>query len=268
MQPCFSDSSPSELHSARREPLFAWPGMASLKLTIPLSYLFSKIFFSVYGGASLLASVRGARPDFHFDWELRLPFIPGLAIVYLSVPLLLLLTPFILRTWRSFTPFFLTLTVETLIAGVVFLLLPMAQAYPARVAHGFGAGLFHLADRLNLDYNEFPSLHIAFTVTAAVVFGRLCGPLGRALFTLWAVVVAASALLLHEHHLLDLAAGAALGFTSVAIVWRRTSREEVLESLRIKALDLKGVARFVRRHPRYLLASFTLFRRARRLRVE
>ncbi len=270
MQPCFPDSShpaPPQLQGTRREPLFAWPGMASLKLTIPLSYLFSKIFFSVYGGASLLASVRGARPDFHFDWELRLPFIPGLAVVYLSVPLLLLLTPFILRTWRSFTPFFLTLTVETLVAGVVFLLLPMAQAYPARVAHGFGAGLFHLADRLNLEYNAFPSLHIAFTVTAAVVFGRLCGPLGRALFALWAMVVAASALLLHEHHLLDLAAGATLGLTTVAIVWRRTSRDEVLESLRVQALELRGVFRFIRRHPRYLLASFALFRRVHRLRA-
>jgi membrane-associated phospholipid phosphatase len=245
--------------------------MASLKLTIPLSYLFSKIFFSVYGGASLLARIRGARPDFHFDWELRLPFIPWLAIVYLSVPLLLLLTPFILRTWRSFTPFFLTLTAETLVAGVFFLLLPMVQAYPAREAHGFGGAIFHLADRLNLDYNEFPSLHIAFTVTAAIVFGRRCGPLGRTLFALWAVVVAVSTLFLHEHHLLDLAAGATLGLVSVVTVWRRTSRDEVLESLRIEALCLREFAWFVRRHPRYLLVFFALFRasilRWRRTRV-
>ena len=245
--------------------------MASLKLTIPLSYLFSKIFFSVYGGASLLARIRGARPDFHFDWELRLPFIPWLAIVYLSVPLLLLLTPFILRTWRSFTPFFLTLTAETLVAGVFFLLLPMVQAYPTREAHGFGSAIFHLADRLNLEYNEFPSLHIAFTVTAAIVFGRRCGPLGRTLFALWAVVVAVSTLFLHEHHLLDLAAGATLGLVAVATVWRRTSRDEVLESLRIEALCLREFVWFVRRHPRYLLVFFALFRasilRWRRTRV-
>jgi membrane-associated phospholipid phosphatase len=257
--------------TAPREPLFAWPGMASLKLTIPLSYLFSKIFFSVYGGASLLAKLRGARPDFHFAWELRLPFIPWLAIVYLSVPLLLLLTPFILRTWRSFTPFFLTLTAETLVAGVFFLLLPMVQAYPVREAHGFGGAIFHLADRLNLEYNEFPSLHIAFTVTAAVVFGRRCGPLGRTLFALWALVVAVSTLFLHEHHLLDLAAGATLGLVSVATVGRRTSQDEVLESLRIEALCLREFAWFVRRHPRYLLVFFALFRasirRWRRTRV-
>jgi len=40
-----------------------------------------------------------------------------MAAVYLTVPLALLLTPFILRTWRDLTPFFLTLTAETLVAG-------------------------------------------------------------------------------------------------------------------------------------------------------
>src|SRR5215210_1809656 len=242
------------------EPLLAWPGIASLRFSLPLSYLFSKIFFSVYGGASLLAKLRGARPGFHFAWELELPFVPSLAIVYLSVPLLLLLTPFILRTWKNFTPFFLTLTAETLIGGVFFLLLPMAQAYPERIASGFGSTIFRLADRLNLDYNEFPSLHIAFAVTAAIVFGRRCGWLGRTLFLLWAVGVAVSTLFMHEHHLLDLVGGAVLGLVSVATVFPRASREETLAALRIEALCLKEFVWFVRRHPRYLLVFLALSR--------
>ena len=174
--------------------------------------------------------------------------------------LLLLLTPFILRTWRTFTRFFLRLTVETLVAGVFFLTLPLMQAYPARVATGFGGSIFRFADRLNMDYNEFPSLHIAFAVTAAIVFGRRCGPLGRALCSQWILSVAVSTLFLHEHHLLDLAGGLALGLAGVAVVWRRTSREEVLESLRIDALCLRELAWFVRRHPRYLLVGFALVR--------
>lgn len=249
------------------EPLLAWPGMASLRFSLPLSYLFSKIFFSVYGGASLLAGLRGARPDFHFSWELKLPFVPSLAIVYLSVPLLLLLTPFILRTWKSFTPFFLTLTAETLIGGVFFLLIPLVQAYPERVASGFGGAIFHLADRLNLDYNEFPSLHVAFALTAAVVFGRRCGWLGRVLFSLWVIGVGVSALFMHEHHVLDVAGGAVLGLVSVATVFPRVSRHQTLAALRIEALCLKQFVFFVRRHPRYLLVFFALIRESRVLRA-
>ena len=248
------------LNAAPREPLLAWPGVDSLKLTLPLSYLFSKIFFSVYGGTSLLARMRHTRPDFHFAWELHLPFLPWLSVVYLSVPLLLLLTPFILRTWRSFTPFFLALTAETLAAGVVYLSLPMAQVYPPRMASGLGGAIFHFADRLNLQYNEFPSLHIAFAVTAAIVFGQRRGFLGRLLFALWTVGVAVSTLFLHEHHTLDLASGAVLGLLGVAFVWRPASSEEVLESLRIEALCLREFVWFVRRHPRYLVMFFALFR--------
>jgi membrane-associated phospholipid phosphatase len=229
------------------EPLVAWPGLASLRLTLPLSYLFSKIFFSIYGGTSLLAHLRGPRQDLHFGWELRLPFVPSVALVYLSVPLVLVLTPFILRTWRTFVPFFLTLTVETLVAGVFFLVIPVVQAYPQRVASGFFGGVFRFADRLNLDYNEFPSLHIAFAVTAAFVFGRRCGWLGRALFAIWAAVVCVSALLMHEHHLFDIAGGAVLALAAVATVQRRTSESSYLDVLRIEGLCLREILRFVRR---------------------
>jgi hypothetical protein len=228
------------------EPLIAWPGWASLRVSLPLAYLFSKIFFSIYGGASLLARLRGARQAFHFDWELRLPFVPSAAIVYLSVPLLLLLAPFILRTWRSFTPFFFTLTAETLVAGVFFLVLPMAQGYPQREAYGLGGAIFRLADRLNLEYNAFPSLHVAFAVTAAFVYGRRCGWLGKILFGLWAVTVSLAALLMHEHHLLDIGAGAALGLAGVATVQRWATDERVLGALRVEGLCLRELAHLVR----------------------
>jgi hypothetical protein len=244
-----------------REPFLAWPGMTSFRLTIPLSYLFFKIFYSVYGGASLIAKLRRApSTDFYFPWEMHLPFIPAWSVVYLTVPLLLLLTPFILRTWRTFTPFVLTLTVETLIAGVFFLVVPVAQAFPPRVAHGFFGAVFHLADRLNLDYNKFPSLHIAFAVTAAIVFGRRCGWLGRTLFALWIAAVGASTLLIHEHQILDLATGLALGLLCVATVQRRASDERYLDRLRIESLCLRELSYSVRRHPRYLFALFALFR--------
>lgn len=237
--------------SRRGEPLLAWPGFASLRFSLPLAYLFSKIFFSIYGGASLLAKLRGAREAFHFDWELRLPFVPSLVIVYLSVPLLLLLAPFILRTWRSFTPFFVTLTAETVVAGVFFLLLPTVQSYPERQVNGLGGTIFHLVDRLNLDYNEFPSLHVAFAVTAALVYGGRCGWLGKVLFGLWALTVASSTLLMHEHHLVGSVSGAALGLAAVVVVHRRASSERALEVLRIEGLRLKEWARHFRR-PREL----------------
>ena len=59
----------ASLNAAPREPLLAWPGMASLKLTVPLSYLFSKIFLSVYGGTSLLATLHRRFVSGPIDWS-------------------------------------------------------------------------------------------------------------------------------------------------------------------------------------------------------
>jgi hypothetical protein len=257
-----------------RERFLAWPGMSGLRLTLPLSYLFFKIFYSIYGGTSLLAKLRRPHLDFYFPWEMRLPFLPSWTLVYLTVPLLLLLTPFILRTWRSFMPFFLTLTVETLVAGVFFLAVPLAQAYPPRVASGILGGVFHMADRLNLDYNKLPSLHMAFAVTAAVVFGRRCGWLGRTLFSLWIVAVCASGMLIHEHQVLDLAAGLALGLAGVASVQRRASDDRSLDAIRIDGLCLQELWSFTRWRPSRLSPFLTLtrvslfrWRRARTLRA-
>ena len=243
----------------KREPFLAWPGWANLRITVPLCLSFLKLFSSVYGGTSLLAAVRSPRPGPYFPFELHLPFVPSMAAAYLTVPLALLLTPFILRTWRDLTPFFLTLTVETLVAGLCFLLLPFAQAYPPRIASGFWGGIFRFADAVNLDYNEVPSLNVTFAVTLALVFGRRRGPLGRFLFLAWAVTVCLSTLLIHEHHLLDVGAGIVLGVAAVLAVQRPASREPVLNALRIEALCLREVWLFTRRHPRYLLTALALW---------
>jgi membrane-associated phospholipid phosphatase len=241
------------------QPFLAWPGAANLRITIPLCLSFLKLFSSVYGGTSLLSAVRNPHPDPAFHFEMSFPFIPSMAAVYLTVPLALLLTPFILRTWRDITPFFLTLTAETLVAGLCFLIVPFAQAYPPRVASGFWGGIFRLADTLNLEYNEVPSLHVAFAVTAALVFSRRCGWLGKLLFGAWTVVVILSTLLIHEHHLLDVGAGVALAVAAVVAVQRPASREAALEALRIEGLCLRELGSIARHHPRRLPAALSLW---------
>jgi membrane-associated phospholipid phosphatase len=245
------------------EPFLAWPGAANLRITVPLCLSFLKLFSSVYGTTSLLAALRAPHQDPAFPFELRLPFVPSMTAVYLTVPLALLLTPFILRTWRDITPFFLTLTVETLVAGLCFLLIPLAQAYPPRIVSGFWGGVFHFADALNLDYNEVPSIHVTFAVTLALVFGRRCGPVGRSLFLVWAVLVSVSTLLIHEHHLLDVGAGIILGVAAVSLVERPASRDAALDRMRTEAPCLREVWTSIRRNPRQLLHAFALWKAAR-----
>jgi membrane-associated phospholipid phosphatase len=230
-----------------------------LRFYLPLSALFTAFFYLVYGGASWLSGYRNPPPAPHFAFEAAIPFVPWMGWVYLSVPLALALTPLVLRTKRELVPFFFTLTAQLLVAGIIYLIYPVAPAWPPRVAEGAGAAIFRVADVVNLDYNELPSLHLAFAVTVALVFGRRWGSMGRLLLWIWVLAVAASTLMLHEHHFLDVVTGTALGILMVATVQRRTEREAFLDALRLEVLCLRELAWFTRRHPRYLLTGLAIW---------
>ena len=192
------------------ESFLGWPPFPVLRRALALSAAFAVLFALIYGGADWLTSLHHLRFRVHLPGELSLPFWAPLSGVYLSMNAILALGPWVLRREGEFDRFFWTLTAELLVAGVFFLLFPVALRFPPPVVTGFWAPFFRTADALNLDNNLFPSLHVAFACTTAAAFGARRGPTGRALLNAWAAAVAVSTVLTHQHHILDALAGWAL----------------------------------------------------------
>ena len=193
----------------KREPFLAWPGWAHLRYTALLSLANTLWFVAVYGGADLLTSRRAFRVPVHLPAELRIPFVPWMTVFYMSLYGLFLLAPFVLRTRRELAAAVSAMALAIAAAGVCFLLLPAGLAFaPVREEQlGAWAGLYRVADRLNLTYNLLPSLHVAFAVIcAAVLSPRAPGPV-RPVLWLWALLIAASTVLTHQHHVLDAVTG-------------------------------------------------------------
>lgn len=206
-----------------REPFLAWPGWAHLRYAGWLSAANAAWFALVYGGADYLTARRSFRVPVSFAFELRIPFVPAMTAVYMSIYLLFLLAPFVLRTRREMRAAVWTLAWITLCGGLGFLLLPAELAFPPpREAElGGWAKLFHLADDLNLTYNLLPSLHVALSVACVAIFSPRAGTAGKLFLWSWALLVAASTVLIHQHHLLDVAAGWLLAVAGVRVVYRR-----------------------------------------------
>jgi len=202
--------------------------------------LFALIFAVCYGGAAWWAStLPGPLPSWDFAFEQRVPFVPSLSIVYLTITPVLLLAPFLLR---ERTPMFaFALSVQTIIAALFFLLFPLTNAWERPAVNLW---TFRIADTMNLSYNEFPSLHVAFAVSAAWAYRRFA-------WTLWAAAVAISAWLMWEHHLAEILAGVALA----AIVMRVAERE----STWVELCCLVQCARFSRRHIRYFVIFLAIY---------
>ena len=204
------------------EPFLAWPGWAHLRYAGLLSLVNAIWFAVVYGGADSLTARRSFRVPVHCTAELRIPFVPGMTLVYMSLYLLFLLAPFVLRTRREFRKAVFTMAVVIACGGIGFLLFPaqLVFAPPQEGELGAWAGLYHFADALNLTYNLLPSLHVAFAVACVAIFSPRASRTGKVLLWSWAVLIAASTVLIHQHHVLDVATGWVLAVACVRAMFR------------------------------------------------
>jgi membrane-associated phospholipid phosphatase len=241
------------------EPLFGWPRAGDRGALLLLAGAFTLLWIVVYGGASLASRWVPWRLRAHMDWELGLPFVPEAGLAYLSLNLLLPLLLLVFRRWQDLLPVTLVMSAQTLVAGACFLLLPVADAFPEPVVAGLAGAVFALADRLNLERNYLPSLHVAFAVTSALAIGKRAGAAGAALFLLWAAAIAVATMLLHQHYLADVLAGAAVAGITMAWLHERARAPALARAVRVEALCLADVHRFGRRHVRYLLVAALVY---------
>ncbi len=206
----------------KTEPFLAWPGWAHLREAALLSLADTLWFLIVYGGADRLTAHRELRVPVHVSAELRIPLVPWMTVFYISIYGLFLLAPFVLRTRREFRAAVVTMALAITLAGIGFLLFPAELAFaPAREEQlGVWAGLFHLADDLNLTYNLVPSLHVAFAVICVALFSPRAPRPVQILLWLWALLIAASTVLTHQHHVLDAVTGWLLALVCVRLVAR------------------------------------------------
>jgi membrane-associated phospholipid phosphatase len=180
-----------------------WPGWRHLAWTCRYSAGLTALFVVVYGGADLIARQHTHRAALYVSLDDAIPFVPWMTLLYSSLFAMMALTPFILRTRSEVASLARIVALEIVICGAIFLMTPMAdRAAPAEL--GTFAGLYRLADRVNLEYNQFPSLHAAFGFTFASVLGARCRTWGRVGFVAWSLGIAASALLTYQHGIVDI----------------------------------------------------------------
>jgi len=172
-------------------------------------------FAAVYGGLNWWTAERAFRFRLHGTWELAIPHVPEAALAYVSIQLLFLLplwvlsVPRIARLGRA-------MLAAIVSAGVVFALLPTELGFARAVPDGWLAPLYRTIFALDLPHNLFPSLHVALCTLVMLFLVRDAHRRARALYLLWWLALAVSVLLTHQHHLLDVAGGLALGLASYA----------------------------------------------------
>ena len=203
-----------------REPFVAWPGWKHVWYAVRLIVLVNVLFAIVYGGADWLTAQRAHHLALYVPAELAIPLWPSAIVVYDSLYLFYLLAPFVLRTAGGFLQLALAASVMIVVAGVCFLLVPAKLGFAAPVVAGPFKRIFEVSDRLNLDYNLVPSLHVALTTLCLLAYWPHATPRLRAALLVWTVALALSTLVTHQHHVLDVVTGAGVAWGT----WRSFGR--------------------------------------------
>jgi membrane-associated phospholipid phosphatase len=187
--------------------LLAWPGWRHFGFALLLTALVTAWFALVFTATDHFTAQRVARIRVHLDAELQIPLVPQFMLAYMSIYLLVAAAPFTLRSRAEILRLAITQALTVFIAGVCFLLVPAQLAYPPPENLGFWQPLFHFADRLNLDYNLVPSLHVALSFVCIELFSGHATTTARILLRTWGVLIATATILTHQHHLLDAVTG-------------------------------------------------------------
>jgi membrane-associated phospholipid phosphatase len=205
---------------ANHRPLLAWPGWRHIGFASLLTVIVTAWFTLVFVATNHFTAIRAARVRVHLDAELHIPLMPAFIIFYMSIYLLFAAAPLVLRTRREITRLAVVQSLAILIAGIFFLLIPAELAYPPPTHLGVWQSLLRFADDLNLDYNLVPSLHVALSFVCIELFSHHTNRIGSVLLWVWGVLIAASTILTHQHHLLDAVTGWLLAMGTLRLVRR------------------------------------------------
>jgi len=105
----------------------------------------------------------------------------------------------------------------------VFLLRPSEIGFAEHTDAGRWQPLYDLVYSVDGRANAAPSFHVIYTSTILLALMDVATPRLRILYVLWLVVVCASTVLTHRHHLLDVAGGIAITLAARRLRLRRAA---------------------------------------------
>jgi membrane-associated phospholipid phosphatase len=172
-------------------------------------------FGVLYPLVNWLTGLRARTFGLYLDAEKAVPFLSPWIWAYLSINLMFVLPPLVVRA-TDMPLLGRRMLAATVSGALVFLLLPARLGFervvpPEGLYHAAFGALFH-ADG---PHNLVPSLHVTYASLCVLSFQAAARSWAvRVGWGLWLAAIMASTMLVHQHHLLDVLTG---GLLAVAI---------------------------------------------------
>lgn len=167
--------------------------------------LIGLVFFAIYPASNWLTSRRTGQLHLYFEDELSIPFLPQFVWLYLSMYLLFVLPPFFVPAHAA-ARVGKQLIAGCVVCGLLFLLFPAVlgfeRALPPDAPY---RQIFQAIHDVDAPHNLAPSLHVVFSGVIALACASFARTPFRWCLWVWFALIVLSTVLVHQHHLIDVA---------------------------------------------------------------
>lgn len=209
-----------------QRPWFQVPDGRTLRTVLAWCLLIDVLFFTIYASVNWLTSQRTDLFDLYVQMELAIPLVPASIWVYASMLLLFCLPIFTISRERARREA-LAAILALFMAAFIWLLFPARLGFERIVPDGYelAYGTMFMLDH---PHNLVPSLHIIFSSLAVLACCQNAPERIKFGLWLWFIAIAASTVLTHQHHLLDVITGLLVAIVCRSLLVRPSARPELV----------------------------------------
>ncbi|MDI1310055.1 MAG: phosphatase PAP2/dual specificity phosphatase family protein [Methylotenera sp.] len=228
--------------------------------------LLGPFFFLSYGWLNYYTSGRTDVGIMVEVWEHLLPFVPWLMLPYMSIDAFYAGSLFLFRKRSALDRHALRLLLATVISLIGFLLYPLQFSFDVPKADDFNGVLQAILLGFDKPYNQAPSLHISLLIVLWELYAKRLQGYTRIALHLWFIAIAASVLLVYQHHFIDVWTGALVGVACLYLIpdqpfsWRWQQPTARMKQLALRygllAVTMTAAAILVCKHSVLLAAIF------------
>jgi membrane-associated phospholipid phosphatase len=186
------------------------PDTARLKAYLFWVGVITLVFIAVYPTINWFTETRAHRYQLYLPFELEISLVPAFIWAYISMYALFLM-PLLMVSAERMNALGKQLVAGTIICGVVFLVLPADLGFTREVpSEALYASTFSALFGVDKPHNLMPSLHVVFSCLILFMCRDGANMVLRVLLFVWVVLIVASTVLVHQHHLIDALTGLAV----------------------------------------------------------
>ncbi len=170
-------------------------------------------FILIYYTTNSYAASCQERYHMYASWELQIPLVPQMIIIYLGYVGIFGVVPFVFKTPNAIKALALSMLTMLLTSGLIFVLFPGNLGYTRQANSTEYGFLFSLLYAIDKPHNLFPSLHVSFAFLCALgMIHQTKQKWFHVFMKIWFALVCLSVVLVHQHHLFDIALGMLLSW--------------------------------------------------------